>query len=113
MKKLQLISNKEKFSVKPKDFDGTEFFYKRVTTTSYQAIVKNHIIKGGKIDLNATGLELLEKYVIGWAGVTNEFGEEVEFNPKFCECLPDEIQAELIEAIRGIGGESILEKKKK
>lgn len=111
--KLQLIRDTEKFSITPKDFSDTEIFYRRCTTTNYQTIVKNHIIKGGKIDLNATGIELMEKHIIGWKGMVDENQKEIPFDVALCRYLPDEVQAELIEAIRGIGGQSVIEVEKK
>lgn len=113
MGKLQLISNNEKFRFVPENFNDTEFFYRRITTTAYLAIVKNHTEKGNTINFNGVGLEVLEKYVTGWKGIVDEKGKETPFDPKFVSYLPDEIQAQLIECIRGIGGESVLEKEKK
>ena len=115
MQKLQIITNEEKFELVPTDFvedGGVKFFYRRCTTTSYHAIVRSHQQKGGLVDLNAAGIELIEKYLIGWEGLVDETGKEIKFDPKIAGNFPDKIQGELIEAIRGIGGESVtLEKK--
>ena len=113
--KVQLISNTEKFQIQLKEFSDSTFYYRRITTTAHQSIVRNNLSKG-LFDNDGAVNEMLEKYVTGWKGIVDQTGKEISFDPTALKFLPDEAQAELGDAIRGQGrsnGEAIVDKEKK
>jgi len=112
--KLQLISNKEQLKLKIACTDNeVEVTYRRCTTTAAQAISRNHQA-AGKFDGNAAVMETLQKYIVSWKGVVDENGKELPFSPELVEYLPDEVQGEIVAAVRGVKAlneKAVIEKK--
>ncbi|NOY60297.1 MAG: hypothetical protein GXO75_15415 [Calditrichaeota bacterium] len=107
---LKLITNQEKLKL---EFHGATFYYRRTLPLDYKAIVDKHTVRG-KLDFDAAMKETLEKYVIGWEGVVDDDGNEVEFKPDLLWQLPDVVHVALFTAIRGVGdGKATIEELEK
>lgn len=81
------------------EYDGSKFFYRRISVTQSLAINKRHT-KRGIIDHTAAGLEIVQWCLLGWENVEDEQGQEIPYSAELVRCLPDELVNELTVALR-------------
>ena len=93
---VQLVKDGEKLVYK---VDGSSFFYRRISTTTKNAIIKKHT-RRGKTDYGAVAIDVLDYVVIGWEDVQIDF-KDIPFDPALVRAIPEDYQTELLELSGG------------
>ena len=91
---IQLIRKEEKLIYKA---EGSEIFYRRVSTLRRAAIIKKHT-KRGKVNWGAVTADLLKEAITGWATV-QQAGIDIPFGPELITALPEETLTDILELI--------------
>lgn len=69
------------------EFDGTTFFYKRLSAGQRVRILKS-IEKKGYVNQDEAFLEMAKHCLVGWEGVKDTNGKEIKFKKDIIEYLP-------------------------
>ena len=93
---VRIISNTERNKF---EFDGSAFYYRRISVTQSMAINKRHT-KRGIVDAVAAGLEIVQWCLIDWEGVEDENGVAIPYTKELVMYLPTELVQELTIALR-------------
>ena len=107
---IRLVDAEERFSV---ILTGVEFFYRRLPPDKREEIRDRNTLRG-VVNNEAAGEETIRYCVLGWgpgpegATIRDRNGEEVLFDTKYIDALPDPTRLGLVAQIFGtVGGEAI------
>ncbi len=93
---IQIVQSNENLVY---EAEGSQIFYRRISTLKRGAIVKKNTNRG-KTDWNKTTAEILEYVVIGWEKVQKE-GEDIPFASDLVVTLPEDTLTDLLELSGG------------
>jgi len=99
--KVRLISENERLKIK---IESATFYYRRALSSTIANLRNKYTVRG---EFDAVGFadEILEQHVLDWKGVYDENDKEISFQKELIKFLPDNIKANLLEAINSVGGE--------
>jgi len=90
--KVRLISENERLKIK---IESATFYYRRALSSTIANLRNKYTVRG---EFDAVGFadEILEQHILD---------KEISFQKELIKFLPDNIKANLLEAINSVGGE--------
>jgi len=97
MSKVRLIRQSERIVYEEGD---SKFFYRRAQSDEIGLIRRKYTDSKNEIDHQFVN-EILTKYLIGWEGIDDGTGKDLEFDAIHIPALPTPVKTELLSGISG------------